>query len=53
MAAIEPPTSVGDLVTKVTKSAANINAHRAAMAAVSQQIKTTLPLEPDKGVTKP
>jgi hypothetical protein len=53
MAAGNPPTSVGELITKVTQSAANIAKHREAMAAVSSQIKTTLPLESDKGVTKP
>lgn len=53
MATGNPPASVGELITKVRQSAANIAKHRDAMAAVSAQIKTTLPLEPDKGVTKP
>lgn len=47
-----PPTSVGELVAKVTQSAKNVALHRAAMAQVSDQVKTTLPVEPDKGVNK-
>lgn len=52
MATNQPVTSVGALTARVAQSIANINQHRAAMAEVAAQVKTTVHTEPKEGVTK-
>lgn len=52
MANADPPTNVGSLLLRVKASAANIAAHRQAMAEVAAIAKNNQPKPPAEGVTK-
>lgn len=52
MAIANPPTSVAELVSRVTTSTANIDRHRAAMAELKAQAIPPAVPEPKEGVTK-
>lgn len=52
MTTSQPPTTVGDLIARVTEHTGNIQKHRDAMTKVAANARTTVPQPPGKGVTK-